>query len=281
MTCFRPVLRSPAVARSKTTDIFRACALFLLCCLLGGCSLKKAEITTTLGCSLEGPPIFTPLAQRGAFQLSRQEAEQLAVKMSPRYSGMRSYSDMAYPVSQSLAYAASRPASSAAVQQVGLNVTYGQLAATLRHLQALLPRLDSDPGLLAREFSWYRIGPDFGFTGYFEPTLRAGRKKSAAYPYPLYKVPSDLRKGVPYHTRNAIDRKGALVGKGLEIAWVSSEMDAFFLHIQGSGRLLFEDGSVSHVLYAGKNNRAYVPLGRVMRDRGMLEPDNVNMRSIR
>ena len=86
---------------------------------------------------------------------------------------------------------------------------------------------------------------------------------------------------MPYHTRQTIDRKGVLAGRGLEIAWVSSETDAFFLHIQGSGRLLFPDGSVSHVLYAGKNNRAYVPLGRVMRDRGMLDPDNVSMQSIR
>ena len=94
-------------------------------------------------------------------------------------------------------------------------------------------------------------------------------------------MPSDLKAGKAYHTRNEIDRKGVLAGRGLEIAWVHSEMDAFFLHIQGSGRLVYDDGGVSHVLYAGKNNRPYVPIGRVMRDRGLLDPDNVNMRTIR
>ncbi|MCL1939403.1 MAG: MltA domain-containing protein [Desulfovibrionaceae bacterium] len=272
---------SSASRHARLIPAARVFSLAVLCCLLCACALKKTESTTSISGGSEGPPMFTPLDQRGAFRVPLQEAEQLARKMHPRYHGMRSFAEMAFGVSQSLAHASARPASSIAVQQPGLSLTYGQLASTLKHLQALLPKLDKDPGLLARDFAWYRIGPDFGFTGYFEPTLRASRKKSAAYPYPLYKAPPDLRKGVPYHTRNAIDRKGALAGRGLEIAWVSSEMDAFFLHIQGSGRLVFEDGSVSHVLYAGKNNRAYVPLGRVMRDRGLLEPDNVNMQSIR
>lgn len=225
--------------------------------------------------------MFTPLAQRGAFRIPPQEAERLAGQMNARQYGMRSFTELAFPVSRSLAHASSRPASAVAVQQPGLKITYGQLADTLKRLQSLLPGLDSNPGRLARDFTWYRTGPDSGFTGYYEPTLRASRKRSAAYPYPLYRTPPDLRAGVPYHTRNAIDRRGALAGRGLELAWVSSEMDAFFLHIQGSGRLLFEDGSVSHVLYANRNNRPYVPLGRVMRDRGLLKPDNVNMKSIR
>ena len=225
--------------------------------------------------------MFSPLNQSGAFRLSEQEATNLAEKMDARKQGMNSWRDLSFAIAQSLEYAASRPASSSALSVQGLRLSYGDLAASLHHLQALLPSLDNRPGLLAKEFAWYRIGPDFGFTGYYEPILRASRTKSATYSYPLYKVPPELRNGVPYHTRQAIDRKGAIAGRGLEIAWVSSETDAFFLHIQGSGRLVFPDGSSTHVLYAGKNNRAYVPLGRVMRDRGMLEPDNVNMRSIR
>lgn len=255
--------------------------LLCLCGFFSACAMKNAESTASFGGQPGGAPLFSPMSSRGAVQLSRQEAKQLTAKLSPRYQGMRSFNELAFPLSQSLAFASSRPTSAVALRQPGLTLTYGQLAAGLKRLETLLPRLDADPGLLAVEFTWYRIGPDFGFTGYFEPTLRASRKRSAAYPYPLYKLPPDLHKGKPYHTRNAIDRKGALAGKGLEIAWVSSEMDAFFLHIQGSGRLVFEDGSVSHVLYAGKNNRPYVPLGRVMRDRGLLDPGNVNMRSIR
>ena len=267
-------MRHPIPVFVRSLPLMAAALALLLTC---GCTFKQ-EIG---GSGRDGVSLFSPLDQRGAFAVPQAEAESLALKMSVRYHGLHSWRELAFPLSQSLAFASGRPTGNLAVSLPGLNVTYGRLTATLQHLQRILPQLDAYPGLLARDFTWYRIGPDFGFTGYYEPTLRASRKKSAAYPYPLYRVPPDLKKGAPYHTRNAIDRKGALAGRGLEIAWVSSEMDAFFLHIQGSGRLLFEDGSVSHVLYAGKNNRAYVPLGRVMRDQGLLEPDNVNMRSIR
>lgn len=257
--------------------------LMVFACLslsMAGC-LPKQTLESTDYARGGGPALFSPLNQSGAFRLSEQEATNLAEKMDARKQGMNSWRDLSFAIAQSLEYAASRPASSSALSVQGLRLSYGDLAASLHHLQALLPSLDNRPGLLAKEFAWYRIGPDFGFTGYYEPILRASRTKSATYSYPLYKVPPELRNGVPYHTRQAIDRKGAIAGRGLEIAWVSSETDAFFLHIQGSGRLVFPDGSSTHVLYAGKNNRAYVPLGRVMRDRGMLEPDNVNMRSIR
>lgn len=264
-------MRSPLLVLLRGLPL---AAVVLMLLLVSGCALES-------GVPQGPPPLFAPLSQRGVYVLPPAEAESLALKMSVRYHGMASWRELDFPLSQSLAFASGRPAGNAAVNLPGLNLTYGQLAATLRHLQSILPRLDAYPGLLARDFTWYRIGPDFGFTGYFEPTLRASRKKSAAYPYPLYRLPPDLKKGQPYYTRHEIDRKGRLAGRGLEIAWVSSEMDAFFLHIQGSGRLVFEDGGVSHVLYAGKNNRAYVSLGRVMRDKGLLEPDNVNMKSIR
>ena len=47
-------------------------------------------------------------------------------------------------------------------------------------------------------------------------------------------------KPVPYYTRAEIDgldgRPGVLRGKGLELAWLSDPVDAFFLQVQGSGR---------------------------------------------
>jgi membrane-bound lytic murein transglycosylase A len=280
MIRFFPAFIAPASGRNRLFPATGVFFLLSLCFLFCGCSLKKAE-SADLGGGDSTLLMVAPLDQAGVFRAPQQEAERLAREMAPRYHGMPSFTGMAFAVSQSLAHASSRQASSVAVKRPGLTLTYGQLASTLEHLQALLPALDKDPGLLARDFIWYRIGPDFGFTGYFEPTLRAGREKSTAYPYPLYRLPPDLRQGVPYHTRHAISRKGALAGRGLEIAWVGSEMDAFFLHVQGSGRLVFEDGSVIHALYAGQNNRPYVSLGRIMRERGLLDPDNVNMQSIR
>jgi membrane-bound lytic murein transglycosylase A len=141
------------------------------------------------------------------------------------------------------------------------------------------------------------------FTGYFEPELRGSRTKSARYRVPLYRVPDDLvtadlglfreqLKGIrivgrvengalrPYDSRSDIDG-GSLSGRGWELLYVDDAVDAFFLHIQGSGRVSLDDGSVMQVGYAGTNGRRYVALGAELVARGALPKDEVSMQSIR
>ena len=74
---------------------------------------------------------------------------------------------------------------------------------------------------------------------------------------------------VPYYSRADIDEKGALVGRGLELAWLADPLDRYFLHVQGSGRLHFTDGSEQPVAYAGTNGRSYVSIGRHLADLGL------------
>ena len=65
------------------------------------------------------------------------------------------------------------------------------------------------------------------------------------------------------------------------MVWVDDAVDAFFLHIQGSGRILMEDGSEMRVGYAGQNGHPYVAVGRELIARGALTKENVSMQSIR
>ncbi len=259
-------------------------ALGVVLCLAVGCGKKTLPDggAQTDGRTGRVPPIalFAPLGEVCSLPLPPGEAMNLARQLSPARQGLSSWRDLDFALSQSLAYVESKPAAATAISRPGLSVTWARMAQSLSLLRSLLPRLDAEPQLLAENFLWLRLGPDFDFTGYYEPTLRAGRKATAALPYPLYRLPPDVRPGVPYFSRKAIDRRGALRGRGLEIAYVD-ETDAFFLHVQGSGRLLFADGSVSHVLYAGKNNQKYVSLGRVMKEKGLLPEGGVNMRAIR
>ncbi len=258
--------------------------LFVAVCLsFTGCAGKNGtkRVYTPPQPGMAGEvALFSPLYESGVFPVPEKEAREQVRKLSPASQGLKSWRDMDFAVAQSLAVASARPAGQTAVDRPGLRVTWGELARTLGALQRLLPQLDAKPELLATSFRWLRLGPDFSFTGYYEPTLQASRRPTAACPYPLYRVPPDLRKGVPYHAREAIDRKGALRGRNLEIAWVD-ETDAFFLHVQGSGRLRFPDGSVTHVLYADKNNRSYASLGRIMKEEGLLPEGGVNMKAIR
>lgn len=135
-----------------------------------------------------------------------------------------------------------------------------------------------------RYFTPYLVGmggdPEGLFTGYFEPMLQGSLSKQGMYQTPVYALPSDVKKGVEYYSRQAIDQ-GALQGRGLELAWVDNPVDLFFLHIQGSGKIRLDDGSVLRVGYAGKNNQAYVALGKVLIDQGYLEKADVNMFTIK
>ncbi len=84
----------------------------------------------------------------------------------------------------------------------------------------------------------------------------------------------------PYASRAEIER-GALAQRGLELFWVDDAVDAFFLHIQGSGRVRLPDGTVARIGYDGQNGHPYVPIGRLLAERGALPRDEVSMQTIR
>jgi membrane-bound lytic murein transglycosylase A len=138
-------------------------------------------------------------------------------------------------------------------------------------------------------------------TGYFEPELRGSPTPGSRHPTPLHARPPELvdaealglppqpggrRFGVlregrlePMPDRAAI-QAGALAGRGLELAWVDP-VDAFFLHIQGSGRILLTDGRVVRLGYAGQNGHPYFAIGQTLVQRGVLTREQVSLQSVR
>lgn len=116
------------------------------------------------------------------------------------------------------------------------------------------------------------------FTGYYEIELRGSWTRTDRYTVPIYRMPKRTKKGIPTRARIA---DGALKGKGLEILWVDDPIDAFFLEIQGSGRVRMTDGSVVGLGYAGQNGHGYYPIGRYLIDQGIATPDQVSLQLIR
>jgi membrane-bound lytic murein transglycosylase A len=162
----------------------------------------------------------------------------------------------------------------------------------------------TDPAaFFATSFRPVTLGDGRGLdTGYFEPELAGSRVAAPGFAVPLYRRPPDLIdldlgafdvgltgkhvRGridgtgfVPYYDRAEID-DGALVGRGLELAYAADPYDAFFLEIQGSGRLRLPDGSVLRVGYDGQNGHAYTAIGKVLRDRGVLASGQATMDGI-
>lgn len=141
------------------------------------------------------------------------------------------------------------------------------------------------------------------FTGYYEPVIRASREAGAGFAVPVLGPPPGLvavdaalaAAGAPaglshvlrrdgavaaLPTRAEIDA-GALDGHAPPIAWLADPADAFFLHVQGSGLLVYGDSSSERITYAGKNGHPYTSIGRLLTERGVMRREQVTMDSLR
>ncbi|HLO77766.1 MAG TPA: murein transglycosylase A, partial [Magnetospirillum sp.] len=129
------------------------------------------------------------------------------------------------------------------------------------------------------------------FTGYFEPELAGSRVRTDRYTVPLLGKPRDMvvRDGAngepqvgrlvggrfePYPTRAEIEA-GALGPVAVAVAWVADAVDAHILHIQGSGRIRMEDGSVLRLAVAATNGHKFVGIGKILRDKGLVDDSSM------
>ncbi|QQG36416.1 MAG: murein transglycosylase A [Micavibrio aeruginosavorus] len=140
------------------------------------------------------------------------------------------------------------------------------------------------------------------FTGYYEAALKGSRAPGGPYQTALLQRPDDLimvelgdfretLKGQriagrvvngslkPYETRAEIETGKLLAARPL--VWVDDPVGAFFLHIQGSGRILLDDGGEMRVGYAAQNGHMYYAIGRELVKRGLMVKEDVSMQSIR
>ena len=140
------------------------------------------------------------------------------------------------------------------------------------------------------------------FTGYYEPQLKAARQRHGPYQTPVYGVPGDLitvdlgqfreawkderiagrlagHSLVPFPGRAEIDQAG--LAKAPVLFYAEDPIAVFFLHIQGSGRVVFEDGTVARVAYAAQNGRPYTAIGRTLIAEGAIPREAVSLQSIR
>ncbi|HSF96936.1 MAG TPA: murein transglycosylase A [Thermohalobaculum sp.] len=157
--------------------------------------------------------------------------------------------------------------------------------APLRHWAALCvaaARAEDPKGFFERHFEPARHDSPGGglVTAYYEPVLDGALRPGGGYEVPLYGLPQDLDGRAPYLTRAEIGA-GALAGRGLEIAWLADPAEAFFLQIQGSGRIRLQDGTERRLGYAGKNGHPYVAIGRLLVEDGEMELSAVTADAIK
>jgi membrane-bound lytic murein transglycosylase A len=141
---------------------------------------------------------------------------------------------------------------------------------------------------------------DGRFTGYYEPEINASRAQQGAFQTPVYARPDDLvtvdlgafrpslsgekiagrveaGRLVPYASRAEIDAKGL---KARILFYTDDPIALFFLHIQGSGRARFADGSMLRVSYAAQNGQLYTAIGKTLIARGVPR-DGLSLQTIK
>ena len=147
---------------------------------------------------------------------------------------------------------------------------YGPVGAW-RELCGAAAALPPEDDAAARRFLETSFAPlsvaDYGasqglFTGYYEIELNGSRRRQGRYQTPIYRRPSEP--GAASRFSRAEIEDGALAGRGLELLWVDDPIDAFFLEIQGSGRVRLRNGATVRVGYDGQNGQPYVPIGRLL-----------------
>lgn len=177
------------------------------------------------------------------------------------------------------------------------SVTRGAYARALDALSDVLQSSRSSTEKLTyirENFRFFEIygGKRWGeilLTGYFEPVIPGSLTKTERFAQPLYARPTDLvvvdlkkfsdrfkdepplrgrldeTRVAPYYTREEIDTGHKLSGRKLELCWVDP-VDAFFLHIQGSGTIQLPNGEKVHLTYAEKNGQRYEPIGKFLKE---------------
>ena len=151
-----------------------------------------------------------------------------------------------------------------------------------------------------------RLGEVEGLlTGYFEPVVAGSRFPSPEFHVPVYRRPRDLvavgykdasiafpNKGariarrtannelVPYHDRGAIEA-GALDGQKLEICWLKDPFDLLTMQIEGSARVILEDGTPLRISYDSHNGYRYGSIERVLVERNLIPRQEMSAQRIR
>jgi membrane-bound lytic murein transglycosylase A len=189
-----------------------------------------------------------------------------------------------------------------------LGIECASFAKAYEEARALAPTDRAEArAFFERHFVPLQVSPETGgtglVTGFYEPEVEASPVRTERFSVPLLSRPQDLIDidddnrpngmdpylafaratadgPVEYFDRREIE-SGALVGQGLEIAWLADKVDTFFIHVQGAARLAMTDGSLMRVTYAAKSGQRFSGPGKALADLGEIPLQDVTMQSIR
>lgn len=132
--------------------------------------------------------------------------------------------------------------------------------------------------------------PDGGsrFTGYFEPTIAARHAPAPGFTTPVPGPPADLEQGpngplqrLPDGSARPYPPRAEIMVDPSRALGFAHPADVFFLQIQGSGRLVFEDGRTLRAAYFAHNGQPFRSTANWLIEQGEITRGEASMQGIR
>ncbi|MDO8290768.1 MAG: MltA domain-containing protein [Parvibaculum sp.] len=173
------------------------------------------------------------------------------------------------------------------------NALYGRAGDWFEACRAV-GSVSSNDGAARDYFETYFVPVRFSadeaglFTGYYEPEMEGSLSRKGKFKTPILSFPADFSSaqasGRTLPTRAEIEddiKSGEIDADRSAVVWLADPVDAFFLHVQGSGRVSLDNGETLRVGFAAKNQRPYTSIGKLLIEKGAIPRDEVSMQTIR
>jgi membrane-bound lytic murein transglycosylase A len=181
-------------------------------------------------------------------------------------------------------------------------ITHEQARASAFAFRQMLGVARSADDLMRRVYAEFDVYMSVGwngqgevlYTGYYSPIFAASATRTDEFRYPLYKRPADLvtnpvtgetmgRKVngqvVKYPSRAQIESSHMLDGG--ELVYLRDPLDAYIIQVNGSAKLVMNDGSVRFIGYAGNNGYPYTSVGRMLVQEGKIDKNTLSLPALR
>ncbi len=262
--------------------------------VLSGCTLFKEPV----------PPVKEP-----AVAEVRHPLERLSPSAYPAFTDDMNYEGLDKSIKMSLAYLGRVPGDRVFVFGAD-SYSALHMIRSMEYFQKIIqsrPSSELIREMIRKDFLVYRSSGEEAsgkvlYTGYYEPIIKGSLKETHEYGCPIYSKPNDLvtinlsefsanypndvligryagQRVVPYYDRKTIENRE--IFKKPALAWVKDPVDVFFLHIQGSGKIVLDNGRVLNVNYHVTNGHPYRSIGRLLIDQGKIPRSEISMQSIR
>ena len=166
-------------------------------------------------------------------------------------------------------------------------INYGNLTISQHQFIEVIETLKLSSQMSSKELNAkivaYKIKGEDGkgnvhFTGYYSPIVKVRATRDSVYKYPFYRLPKKWEGPMP--SRRQIDAGHQLQGLNLEIAWASDLLEVYFMHIQGSGYIMYPDGKKQLLRYGGKNSHGYKSIGKHLVETGEIPANEISLDAI-